>query len=150
MNDLVGSPIPDIPDITDATIMALNQQLTSVSTEYPWELPLWSQILITRWDRAHKQTSNHKKNHDTICSPSKTKSEPISTIKARKSRSGSNTHSSFELQPLTQPDLKQENPILRPVTPETLKDYLAKEKGFNFSSYNNKKAQLQTRKDTTA
>ena len=41
----------------------------------------------------------------------------------------------------------QENPIIRPVTPEALKDYLSKEKGFNFSSYNNKRAQLKATED---
>ena len=106
--------------------------------------------MSSKWDKAHKQISNHEKN-DTTHPQSKTKSEPISTFKTNKSQSAGNTHSSFELQPLTQPNLKQENPILRPVTPETLKDYLAKEKGFNFSSYNNKRAQLKiTRKDTEA
>ena len=37
--------------------------------------------------------------------------------------------------------------MIRPVTPENLKDYLAEEKGFNFSSYNNKRAQLKARED---
>ena len=68
--------------------------------------------------------------------------------KPKKSQSTGNTHSSFELQPLIQPNIRQENPVLRPVTPEILKDYLAKEKGFDFLSYNNKRAQLRTRKDT--
>ena len=110
---------------------------------------LIEQYLSSKWDKAHEQISNCVKSHDTTCPPSKTISKPISTSKTKKSRSTGNTHSSFELQPLTQPNLKQENPVLRPVTPETLKDYLAKENGFNFSSYNNKRAQLKTtRKDT--
>ena len=46
-NDSIVTAIPDIPDIKNTTIMALNQQLTNISTDYPWELPLWSKILIT-------------------------------------------------------------------------------------------------------
>ena len=40
INDSMGTTIPDIPDIKDTTIMALNQQLTNILTDYPWELPL--------------------------------------------------------------------------------------------------------------
>ena len=46
INDSMGTTIPDIPDIKDTTIMSLNQQLTHISKDYPWELPLWSKILI--------------------------------------------------------------------------------------------------------
>ena len=101
----------------------------------------------SKWNKAHKQILTHEKNHDSIHPPSKKISEPISTTKLRKSWSTDNTHSSFKLQPLTQPNYKQENAILRPVTPQTLKDYLSEAKGFNFSSYNNKWAQLRARKD---
>ena len=41
-----GTAIPDIPDIKDTTILSLNQQLTNLSNDYPWELPLWCKILI--------------------------------------------------------------------------------------------------------
>ena len=47
INDSIKTDIPDIPDIKDTTIMALNQQLTKILTDFPWELPLWSKILIT-------------------------------------------------------------------------------------------------------
>ena len=40
INDSMGTTIPDIPDIKDTTIMALNQQLTNILMDYPWELPL--------------------------------------------------------------------------------------------------------------
>ena len=51
---------------------------------------------------------------------------------------------SFELQPLNKPKSpKQGNSILRPITPEILKDYLTKEKGFNFSSYNQKEPRFR-------
>ena len=43
----MGTTIPDIPDMKDTTIMSLNQQLTNISKDYPWEIPLWSKILIT-------------------------------------------------------------------------------------------------------
>ena len=49
INDSMGTAIPDIPDIPDikdTTIMALNQQLTNILTDYLWELPLWSKIII--------------------------------------------------------------------------------------------------------
>ena len=154
--------------------MALNQQLDKISTNYPWELLLWFKILITimltlltvvaliiccichqcenylieqylssKWDKAHKE----KKSHAYFTLSPKKISEPIATTRPRKSKSTGDTHSSFELQPLNQPNYKQGNPILRSVTPETLKDYLSTVKGFNFSSYNNKKAQLRARKD---
>ena len=79
--------------------------------------------MSSKWDKAHKQISTHKKSHDTIHPSSKTISEPISTTKLRKPRSTGKTLSSFELQPITQPNYKQENPILRPVSPETLKRF---------------------------
>ena len=41
------SSIPDIPDFTDTTVVNLNKKLTEISLEYPWELPLWSKIVIT-------------------------------------------------------------------------------------------------------
>ena len=47
INDSIKTDIPDIPDIKDTTIMVLNQQLTKILTDYLWELPLWSKILIT-------------------------------------------------------------------------------------------------------
>ena len=46
INDSMGTTIPDIPDIKDTTIMSLNQQLTNTLKDYPWELPIWSKILI--------------------------------------------------------------------------------------------------------
>ena len=47
INDSIGTNSPDIPDIKYTPIMILNQQLTNILTGYPWELPLWSKILIT-------------------------------------------------------------------------------------------------------
>ena len=46
-NNSIGTTIPDIPDIKDTTIMALNRELTNIWTDYLWELPLWSKILTT-------------------------------------------------------------------------------------------------------
>ena len=46
-NDSIGTDIHDIPDINDTTIMALNQKLINILTDYPWELRLWSKILST-------------------------------------------------------------------------------------------------------
>ena len=86
--------------------------------------------------------------HDLPCTTSE-KSTPIPNFKPTNSCLKDDGQS-FELQPLNKPKSpKQGNSILRPITQEILKDYLAKEKEFNFSSYNQKRAQIQTRRDAS-
>ena len=41
------SKLSTITDFTDTTVVNLNKKLTEISLEYPWELPLWSKIVIT-------------------------------------------------------------------------------------------------------